>query len=150
MCPRRATELFAAAVLVFARQAGKVSTLLTTRPFLRLGLFSYSIYMVHDLIAYGLALAASVVQRRLGVDLWRDTLVDGVSGRVVDLGHPALGDIAALAYVVAVLGLASLTYRFIENPGRRPVVIIEVQHGRRVEEDDIIRRHDDYGRAGRR
>jgi len=38
----------------------------------------------------------------------------------------------------------------IENPGRRPVVIIEVQHGSRVEERDIIRRHDDYGRAGRR
>ena len=38
----------------------------------------------------------------------------------------------------------------IENPGRRPVVIIEVQHGSRVEERDIIRRQDDYGRAGRR
>jgi mannose-6-phosphate isomerase-like protein (cupin superfamily) len=38
----------------------------------------------------------------------------------------------------------------IENPGRRPVVIIEVQHGPRLVEGDIIRRHDDYGRAGRR
>jgi len=38
----------------------------------------------------------------------------------------------------------------IENPGRRPVVIIEVQHGPRLDEDDIVRRHDDYGRAGRR
>ena len=38
----------------------------------------------------------------------------------------------------------------IENPGRRPVVIIEVQHGPRLDERDIIRRHDDYGRAGRR
>jgi mannose-6-phosphate isomerase-like protein (cupin superfamily) len=38
----------------------------------------------------------------------------------------------------------------IENSGRRPVVVIEVQHGPRVAESDIIRRHDDYGRAGRR
>ena len=38
----------------------------------------------------------------------------------------------------------------IENPGRRPVVIIEVQHGAYLGEDDIVRRHDDYGRAGRR
>ena len=38
----------------------------------------------------------------------------------------------------------------IENPGRRPVVIIEVQHGPYLGEDDIIRRQDDYGRAGRR
>jgi len=38
----------------------------------------------------------------------------------------------------------------IENPGRRPVVIIEVQLGSYLGEDDIVRRHDDYGRAGRR
>jgi mannose-6-phosphate isomerase-like protein (cupin superfamily) len=38
----------------------------------------------------------------------------------------------------------------IENPGRRPVVIIEVQQGPHLVENDIIRRHDDYGRAGRR
>ena len=38
----------------------------------------------------------------------------------------------------------------IENPGRRPVVIIEVQHGTYLGEDDITRRDDDYGRAGRR
>ena len=36
----------------------------------------------------------------------------------------------------------------IENPGRLPVVLIEVQHGPYLGEDDIIRRHDDYGRAG--
>ena len=37
----------------------------------------------------------------------------------------------------------------IENPGRLPVVLIEVQHGPYLGEDDIIRRQDDYGRAGR-
>ena len=35
-----------------------------------------------------------------------------------------------------------------ENPGRVPVVIIEVQHGSYLGEDDIVRRQDDYGRAG--
>ena len=34
----------------------------------------------------------------------------------------------------------------IENRGRRPVVIIEVQHGTYLGEDDIIRKQDDYGR----
>ena len=40
----------------------------------------------------------------------------------------------------------------IENLGSTPVVIIEVQHGPYLGEDDIIRREDDYGRvdAGRR
>jgi mannose-6-phosphate isomerase-like protein (cupin superfamily) len=36
----------------------------------------------------------------------------------------------------------------VENRGRRPVVIIEVQHGEYLGEDDIIRKADDYGRAG--
>jgi mannose-6-phosphate isomerase-like protein (cupin superfamily) len=35
----------------------------------------------------------------------------------------------------------------IENPGKAPVVIIEVQHGPYLGEDDITRRHDDYGRT---
>ncbi len=34
----------------------------------------------------------------------------------------------------------------IENRGRQPVVIIEVQHGTYLGEDDIIRIQDDYGR----
>jgi mannose-6-phosphate isomerase-like protein (cupin superfamily) len=34
----------------------------------------------------------------------------------------------------------------IENHGRMPVVIIEVQHGDVLDEDDIIRKQDDYGR----
>ena len=37
----------------------------------------------------------------------------------------------------------------IENPGRTQVVIIEVQHGPYLVEDVIIRREDDYGRAGK-
>ncbi len=35
----------------------------------------------------------------------------------------------------------------IENPGRTRAVIIEVQHGLYLGEDDIIRREDDYGRS---
>jgi mannose-6-phosphate isomerase len=34
----------------------------------------------------------------------------------------------------------------IENRGRRTVVIIEVQHGTYLGEDDVVRRQDDYGR----
>jgi len=36
----------------------------------------------------------------------------------------------------------------VENRGRLPVVIIEVQHGDYLGEDDIIRKADDYGRLG--
>jgi mannose-1-phosphate guanylyltransferase/mannose-6-phosphate isomerase len=35
----------------------------------------------------------------------------------------------------------------IENHGTRPVLVIEVQHGPYLGEDDIVRRQDDYGRV---
>ena len=35
----------------------------------------------------------------------------------------------------------------IENRGRSPLVVIEVQHGTYLGEDDIVRNQDDYGRA---
>ena len=38
----------------------------------------------------------------------------------------------------------------IENRGRKPVIIIEVQHGPYLGEDDIIRQQDDYGRIATR
>ena len=38
----------------------------------------------------------------------------------------------------------------IENHGRTPVVIIEVQHGSYLGEDDIVRKQDDYGRINRK
>jgi mannose-1-phosphate guanylyltransferase/mannose-6-phosphate isomerase len=34
----------------------------------------------------------------------------------------------------------------LENPGRIPVQIIEVQNGEYLEEDDIVRLDDDYNR----
>ena len=37
----------------------------------------------------------------------------------------------------------------VENGGRVPVVLIEVQHGAYLGEDDIIRQADDYGRVGK-
>jgi mannose-6-phosphate isomerase len=35
----------------------------------------------------------------------------------------------------------------IENRGRIPAVVIEVQHGTYLGEDDIVRKQDDYGRV---
>ena len=37
----------------------------------------------------------------------------------------------------------------IENRGRKTLVIIEVQHGAYLGEDDILRRQDDYGRIAK-
>jgi mannose-6-phosphate isomerase len=43
--------------------------------------------------------------------------------------------------------IARQAWHRIENRGRTPVVVIEVQHGAYLGEDDIIRKQDDYGRV---
>jgi mannose-6-phosphate isomerase-like protein (cupin superfamily) len=43
--------------------------------------------------------------------------------------------------------IARQAWHRIENRGRTPVVVIEVQHGSYLGEDDIIRKQDDYGRV---
>ncbi len=44
-------------------------------------------------------------------------------------------------------GIPKQTKHRLENPGKVPLEIIEVQHGPCVKEDDIVRYHDDYGRG---
>ena len=39
------------------------------------------------------------------------------------------------------------TMHRLENPGKVPLQIIEVQNGEYLEEDDIIRLDDEYGRS---
>ena len=111
--------VFAVVVYIFSFEAGPVSRFMCGTPFQRLGLWSYSIYMVHDLVAYVIGLGISVVQRFLGHDIWREVSLDGTTARVIDFHSVAVGDALAAGYLVCVVGLAALTYRTIEEPGRR-------------------------------
>lgn len=111
--------LFAAVVVLFSAERGAVSRALQSGPFQRLGDWSYSIYMVHGLVAFVFALAASVVQRKLGLDLWRTITEDGIQLRVLTHQSTLLLDLLHAAYLLVVLTLAPLTYRFVEDPGRR-------------------------------
>ena len=109
--------VFAIPVLIFSLEAGVVSRGLAHRIFQRLGDWSYSIYMVHGLIAFSLALGVSWAQRRTGIALWQDVSVDGTPGRVI-AANPYLLDLLFVVYLAAVILLASQTYRWIEQPGR--------------------------------
>jgi peptidoglycan/LPS O-acetylase OafA/YrhL len=98
--------VFAAVVLVFAFGTGRASRLLMRKPFVVLGLLSYSVYMLHYFVARqmvgAVALANSIGipgAAYLGVEKWA-------------------GDLAILMYLAVVIGLAPLTFRFIEAPAR--------------------------------
>jgi len=103
-----APALFALAVLVFAAEAGAVSRLLRAPAGLWLGERSYSIYMVHVLIA-SLLIDAAKLSRLGGIDL----IAEGRIGRQL-----WEGDVVYLVYFLLVLGFAAVTYRSIEVPAR--------------------------------
>jgi peptidoglycan/LPS O-acetylase OafA/YrhL len=101
--------IFGFAVLVFAQEEGSISGLLKMPPFVQLGRWSYSIYMVHWFLRDIL----------LGSNKIIETLVDR---------HPIPSYMSfssswtmrflLAGYLVAVVAFALVTYRLIEQPGR--------------------------------
>jgi peptidoglycan/LPS O-acetylase OafA/YrhL len=101
--------VFGLAVWVFASEGGAVSRLLTTRPGLNLGAWSYSIYLIH---------APIIVLLNA---LYRADHLPG--GEIQNASHvfhsPVLGDMLEVGFLSLVLLIAPFTYRLIEMPGRR-------------------------------
>jgi peptidoglycan/LPS O-acetylase OafA/YrhL len=110
--------IFALPVLVFSFEAGRMSSLLSAAPFRHLGDWSYSIYMVHFLIDRIMELGASALGRHFGFEPWQNFGQGSAPARKVVLSSPILADSVTLAYLVLVVVLASMTYRWIEVPGR--------------------------------
>lgn len=107
--------LFAAMVLVFAFGRGWFSGLLGTAPFVFLGTISYSLYMVHGFVIGRTMDVLTVVQR------WSPTpLVERPEGTMGMLVTPrAVTDMISLAIIATAIGLAWVTWRWIEEPCRR-------------------------------
>ena len=60
-----------------------------------------------------------------------------------------VGQVDSNVFFHGLVGLVSVTRTHrIENPGKIPVHIIEVQSGSYLGEDDIVRFEDRYGRQG--
>ncbi len=112
---------FAGATLVYAREQGPFSRLLLTRPFLAIGEWSYSIYMVHAFLLVDiLGRVASIAGKHglFGLDP-----ASGADGGLYLGAFFAKSPLAACAllavYVVSVLAVSGLTFRFVEKPARR-------------------------------
>ncbi|WP_232090266.1 acyltransferase family protein [Sphingomonas sp. HMP9] len=104
--------VFAGVIFVLSRQAGKVSAVLRAPFALRLGLTSYSIYMVHFFIAFAVTNVIKV-GGRIGHQAWvlpgTDLALIGNSGLLMDA--------ITIAYLAVVILVAKFTYRYIERPG---------------------------------
>ncbi|MBG9390114.1 acyltransferase family protein [Caenimonas aquaedulcis] len=107
--------VFAAAVLVFASEDGLLSRLFRTPFFAWLGKLSYSIYLTHFFVVM---LIPVVIKRVAHVDLWTPMRVAG-GDFIMAYGRNDLQ--GTLFYALAVgltLALSTLTYRWVEEPGR--------------------------------
>jgi len=112
--------MFAAVVGFLACERGPITRLLKTKPLIKVGLLSYSIYMVHTLVFSLLASeqSARIAARLTGHNSWTTMTVDGRPAALLSFGSPWLGDIVALCIMTALLGVSAITYNFIEQPGR--------------------------------
>lgn len=106
---------FGALVFIFAFESGPLSRLLKVRPLTWLGEVSYSVYLVHYVLVLAIFGAVAVTGAVLGVDPF--TKIE--NNLLLNIGGPWAGDAAAVAFLALTAGVAGLTYRWIEDPGRR-------------------------------
>lgn len=114
-----AIATFAITLFWFAGSNGLVTHVLCARPFGFLGLISYSVYMTHAIIVA----AADNIARYV----FKMPIVEVTSG----IHRPAIdtpwADIINISIVLVVIAVSTLTYRYIEVPGKR------LGHVKRVE-----------------
>lgn len=105
--------VFAAVILVFSQGRGAVTRMLESRPVQALGLWSYSIYLVHALLYYVLRLVLIAAEKIFKLDL---SSAGTGNERIFSLGGTAL-DLAAITFLlVLTIVISAKTYRFIERP----------------------------------
>jgi len=111
--------IFAGFVWLFAAEQGIATRALSARPLLRLGELSYSIYLVHYPLIMTTAVGLRLFQHMTGVSFaaYGFTGLDQMSF----IHGPSLWvmDGVMVGYLAVVVGVATLTWRFIEEPGRK-------------------------------
>jgi peptidoglycan/LPS O-acetylase OafA/YrhL len=111
--------IFSAFIWLYACEGGAVTRRMAWPPFVRLGEISYSIYLVHFPIIVMVTLSLRLFEHVSGVNF--ATL--GFAG--IDQMSFVYGpnkwvmDAIMLVYLAIVIAVATQTYRYIEEPGRR-------------------------------
>lgn len=111
--------VFGLTVYVFAFERAEVSALLKCRPLQYLGALSYSIYMIHEPILIVCGSALNILQKKLGFNIlgayWSNDF--SASFPVWQLEQRHYLDVSAALYLVVVVLISGLTYKYIEKRG---------------------------------
>lgn len=105
--------VFAGLIIVFSQARGVLSRVLESRPIQALGLWSYSIYLVHALLFY---LASVVLQASAKLGILSVTSQGFGGGRVYSLGGGMADALAIIALLGVTIIISAWSYRWIEKP----------------------------------
>jgi peptidoglycan/LPS O-acetylase OafA/YrhL len=113
--------IFGFAVWVFAFEAGPISKLMRHRALLAVGAWSYSIYMIHVFIITIMEKFGTLATRLSGAPgtVKVQYVPIGPPDYFIFFGSKWAMDVLVLFYILFVMSIAALTYRYIEQPGRR-------------------------------
>jgi peptidoglycan/LPS O-acetylase OafA/YrhL len=106
--------VFTPIVVLFAMERGKASAFFVQPAFVAVGTLSYSIYMVHIFVAGKLFLLPALALHG-HYDL---TLIGMVDGKTALGSNIIGGTLLETIYLLVVIGISALTYRWIEGPCR--------------------------------
>ncbi len=109
--------IFALPVMVFAGEAGALSRCLAAKPLLWLGTISYSTYMVHAMVQARIGDAIKLFGEGVGLKLESTSYSADFPSEVISGSQISL-DILTILMTLLVIGVASLTYLWIEKPCR--------------------------------
>jgi peptidoglycan/LPS O-acetylase OafA/YrhL len=118
--------VFAAAVFVFAFEAGPVSRLMSNGVNDWLGKISYSIYMwqafvIFNFVDRSISAMEKLTGRVLTTTEGASSALGGEAGKLIVLGGHVLPILATLLFVVVLVAIASVSYLVIERPGQKLV-----------------------------
>jgi len=108
-----APVIFSGVILFFSQGRGLLTRVLESRPIQALGLWSYSIYLVHALLFYGLRLALVLVEKVTKLPL---TAAGSGNERIFTFGNGAVDLLAIVALLAVTIAISARTYRYIERP----------------------------------
>ncbi len=114
-CVYAAPFVFFMTIYIFTHERGMISKLLLHRFFVLLGTLSYSIYMIHAFIAGKVfILGGRIVAKVTDIDTFMT-----INGKERLATNIWTGDALTLLYLAVVMAVSVLTYKYIEEPGRK-------------------------------
>ena len=107
--------IFCIQILIFALEKGLISNILKKKLFLLIGKLSYSIYLVHYSILFGV-IAISIILSKFSEHQYTMMINDI---RYIDFGNAIYNNISIVIILGIIIFISNFTYKYIEQKGQK-------------------------------